>query len=179
MSRIGKAPVTIPAKVKVELEKGSLTATGPKGSLTFPLHQDIEVVMEESTILVKRPSDHRRHRSLHGMTRAIIQNIVTGVSQGFEKTMEIQGVGYRANMQGSTLVMSLGYSHPIEYAKPDDVSIEVKDQRFITVKGIDRQRVGQVSAIIRGYKPPEPYKGTGIRYVGEEIRRKEGKAGAK
>lgn len=178
MSRIGKAPVVIPAKVKVEIEKGLLTATGPKGTLKFPLHPDIEVAVEDSSVVFKRPSDHGRHRSLHGMTRAVVQNLVTGVSQGFEKVLEIQGVGYRANMQGPTLVMSLGYSHNIEYVKPDDVTIEVKDQRLITVRGIDRQRVGQVAAIIRGYKPPEPYKGTGIRYVGEDVRRKEGKAGA-
>lgn len=179
MSRIGKAPVTIPAKVTVEIEKGLFTASGPKGILKFPLHPDIEVAVEDAKVVVRRPSDHRRHRSLHGMTRSIIQNLVTGVSQGFERVLEIQGVGYRANMQGPTLVMSLGYSHQIEYVKPEDVSIEVKDQRVITVRGIDRQRVGQVAAIIRGYKPPEPYKGTGIRYVGEAVRRKEGKAGAK
>ena len=178
MSRIGKAPVAVPAKVKVEIEKGILTVTGPKGVLTFPLHPDVTVELGDSKVLVSRPSDHRRHRSLHGMTRSIIQNLVTGVAQGFEKALEIQGVGYRANMQGPTLVMSLGYSHQIEYSKPEDVSIEVKDQRFITVRGIDKQRVGQVAAIIRGYRPPEPYKGTGIRYVGEDVRRKEGKAGA-
>lgn len=112
------------------------------------------------------------------MTRAVIQNLVTGVSQGFEKQLEIQGVGYRAQLQGTTLILNVGLSHQIEYAKPDDVAIEVKDQRFITVRGIDRNRVGQVAAVIRGYKPPEPYKGTGIRYVNETVRRKEGKAGA-
>lgn len=179
MSRIGKAPVAIPAKVKVENDKGILRAAGPKGTLEFPIHPEIEVAIEETSIVVTRPSDHRRHRSLHGMTRSIINNLVTGVSQGFEKILEIQGVGYRANMQGNTLVMSLGFSHQIEYKKPDDVQIEVKDQRVISVRGIDKQRVGQVAAIIRGYKPPEPYKGTGIRYVGEAIRRKEGKAGSK
>ncbi len=179
MSRIGKAPVAVPAKVKVEKDNGVFRATGPKGTLEFRLHPEIEVSIDNAVVNVARPSDHRRHRSLHGMTRAIINNLVTGVSQGFERNLEIQGVGFRANMQGSTLVMSLGYSHQVEYKKPDDVTIEVKDQRLITVRGIDKQRVGQVAAIIRGYKPPEPYKATGIRYVGEDIRRKEGKAGAK
>lgn len=178
MSRIGKAPVTIPAKVKVELNDAVLTATGPKGTLSFPVHPDVTVTVEGTSVVVTRPTDHRRHRSLHGMTRAVIQNLVTGVSQGFEKQLEIQGVGYRAQLQGATLILNVGLSHQIEYAKPDDVAIEVKDQRFITVRGIDRNRVGQVAAVIRGYKPPEPYKGTGIRYVNETVRRKEGKAGA-
>lgn len=178
MSRIGKAPVTIPAKVKVEIANAVLTATGPKGTLAFPLHPDIDVAVDGSNVVVTRPTDHRRHRSLHGMTRAVIQNLVTGVSQGFEKQLEIQGVGYRAQMQGPTLILNVGLSHQIEYVKPDDVAIEVKDQRFITVRGIDKNRVGQVAAVIRGYKPPEPYKGTGIRYVNETVRRKEGKAGA-
>lgn len=178
MSRIGKAPVTIPAKVKVELENSVLTATGPKGALSFPIHPEVNVAVDGTSVVVTRPTDHRRHRSLHGMTRAVIQNLVTGVSQGFEKQLEIQGVGYRAQMQGPTLILNVGLSHQVEYTKPEDVTIEVKDQRFITVRGIDKNRVGQVAAVIRGYKPPEPYKGTGIRYVNENVRRKEGKAGA-
>ena len=177
MSRIGNAPIALPSKVKVELKGGTFTATGPKGTLELPVNPEIEVEVGENAIQVRRPTDHRRHRSLHGLTRSLIQNIVTGVSDGFEKSVEIQGVGYRAQMQGATLVMNIGFSHPVEYAKPADVEIEVKDQRIITVRGIDKQRVGQVAAV-RGYKPPEPYKGTGIRYVGEYVRRKEGKAGA-
>lgn len=178
MSRIGKLPVTVPPKVKVELKDGVFKATGPKGTLQMNIHPEVTLTIGETEMTVTRPSDHRRHRSLHGMTRAIVQNLVTGVSQGFEKNLEIQGVGFRAAMQGPKLVMNLGFSHQVEYDKPADVEIEVKDQRFILVRGIDRQRVGQVAADIRGFKPPEPYKGTGIRYVGEEIFRKEGKAGA-
>lgn len=178
MSRIGKAPIAIPAKVTVEIANAVLTATGPKGALSFPINPDIKVAVEGTNVIVTRPTDHGRHRSLHGMTRAVIQNLVTGVSQGFEKILEIQGVGYRANMQGPTLVLNVGLSHQIEYVKPDDVAIEVKDQRIITVRGIDKHRVGQVAAVIRGYKPPEPYKGTGIRYANENVRRKEGKAGS-
>jgi large subunit ribosomal protein L6 len=171
-------PVVVPSKVKVELKDGTVKTTGPKGTLSMPVHPDIKVAVVETEVLVTRPSDHRRHRALHGMTRAIIQNMVTGVSQGFEKALEIQGVGFRAAMQGGKLVMNLGFSHQVEYTKPADVEIEVKDQRLITVRGIDRQRVGQVAADIRGCKPPEPYKGTGIRYTNEKVFRKEGKAGA-
>jgi len=178
MSRIGKAPIAVPSKVKVELKNGAFAATGPKGTLSMPIHPDVEVKIEGETIHVSRNGDHRRLRSLHGMTRSILQSMVTGVSAGFEKSLEIQGIGYKANMQGGKLVMSLGFSHQVEYDKPKDVEIEVKEQRFITVRGIDLQRVGQVAAVIRGFKPPEPYKGTGIRYVGESVRRKEGKAGA-
>jgi len=178
MSRIGKAPINVPSKVKVEIKQGVFTATGPKGTLTFPLHPDVIVALEEAQVVVTRSSDHRRVRSLHGMTRSVLNSLVVGVSTGFEKSLEIQGVGFRANMQGQKLVMNLGFSHAVEYEKPKDVEIEVKDQRVITVRGIDLQRVGQVAADIRGFKPPEPYKGTGIRYVGETVRRKEGKAGA-
>lgn len=178
MSRIGKEPIAVPDKVKVEVKSAIFKATGPKGELTFAIHPEIEVEIGEKTVEVKRPSDHPRHRSLHGMTRAILNNMVNGVSTGFEKSLEIQGVGYRANMEGSKLVMNLGFSHQIEFEKPADISIDVKDQRILTVSGIDKQRVGQVAAILRAYKPPEPYKGTGIRYVGEYVRRKEGKSGA-
>ena len=134
--------------------------------------------VSRSRIFFKIRRQTARHRSLHGMTRSIMSNVITGVSEGFVKALEIQGVGYRANMEGSTLVMTLGYSHPVKYEKPSDVSIEVKDQRIVEVSGIDKQRVGQVAAIIRDFKRPEPYKGTGVRYVGENVRRKEGKAGA-
>jgi len=178
MSRIGKAPITLPSSVKVDMKGRTLTAQGPKGTLSLDVHPDIEVQIGDAQIEVTRPTDHRNHRSLHGLTRSLVSNIVTGVSDGFEKSLEIQGVGYRANMQGNTLVMNLGFSHQVEFPKPADVDIEVKDQRVVTVKGIDKQRVGQVAAVIRDFRPPEPYKGTGIRYVGEYVRRKEGKSGA-
>jgi large subunit ribosomal protein L6 len=179
MSRIGKLPIEIADKVSVELKDGVFTAKGPKGSLSFDVHPEMVVEINEKQVEIKRPSDHRRHRSLHGMTRSILASVVTGVSEGFTRALEIQGVGYRANMEGNTLVMSLGFSHPVRFDKPADVAFEIsKDQRTVTVSGIDKQRVGQVAAKIRDFKPPEPYKGTGVRYVGEHVRRKEGKAGA-
>jgi large subunit ribosomal protein L6 len=179
MSRIGKKPIPVPSSVKVEMKNNTFSAKGPKGELTFSVHPDMKVEFEGSVINVTRPTDSINHRALHGMTRSILANLVTGVSAGFEKSLEIQGIGYKANMQGPTLVMSLGLSHNIEFAKPSGVEIEVKDQRVVTVRGIDKHRVGEIAAKIRAFKPPEPYKGTGIRYTGEQVRRKEGKAGAK
>ncbi|MEW6487702.1 MAG: 50S ribosomal protein L6 [Thermodesulfobacteriota bacterium] len=179
MSRIGKMPVALPAKVEVEHKGQKMTIKGPKGALALDVHPDIRVEVSPSELNVRRPTDHRRHRALHGMTRSLLQNMVTGVTAGFEKGLEVVGVGYRANLQGKSLTLSVGYSHPVEFDVPGDVTVEVKDQRVISVKGIDKQRVGQVAAIIRSFKPPEPYKGTGIRYVGEHIVRKEGKSGAK
>jgi len=179
MSRIGKQPITLPSKVEVSMKGTELSVKGPKGALAMTMPPEISLEVAGEELLVKRPSDARRHRALHGMARSLAQNMVTGVSSGWEKALQIEGVGYRAQLQGKTLTMSLGYSHPVEYAVPEDVSVEVKDQRNISVRGIDKQRVGQVAAVIRGFKPPEPYKGTGIRYVGERILRKEGKAGAK
>jgi len=179
MSRIGKMPVALPPKVEIQRKAQQLTVKGPKGTLSLDVHPDIAVDVSKTEITVARPSDHRRHRALHGMTRSLIQNMVTGVTDGFEKGLEIIGVGYRANLQGASLTLNIGFSHPVEFAVPKDVAVEVKDQRVVMVRGIDKQRVGQVAAIIRGFKPPEPYKGTGIRYVGEHIVRKEGKSGAK
>ncbi len=179
MSRIGKMPVALPPKVEIGRAGQRITVKGPKGTLALDVHPDISVEVGKEELTVARPSDHRRHRALHGMTRSLIQNMVTGVTAGFEKGLEIVGVGYRANLQGANLTLNIGFSHPVEFAVPGDVTLDVKDQRVITVKGIDKQRVGQVAAIIRGFKPPEPYKGTGIRYVGEHIVRKEGKSGAK
>lgn len=178
MSRIGKKPIALPPKVEVKFASPTLTVKGAKGTLSLDVHPDMELQIGDSEICVKRPSDNRNHRSLHGMTRSLVQNLVTGVSSGFEKALQIEGVGYRANLQGDTLTLNLGFSHPVEYRVPKDVSVEVKDQRVVTVHGIDKQRVGQVAADIRGFKPPEPYKGTGVRYVTERVRRKEGKAGA-
>lgn len=179
MSRIGKKPISLPAKVAVECKGSHLTVKGPKGALSLEVHPDMVIEATGAEVLIQRPTDNRRHRALHGMTRSLVQNLVTGVSQGFARVLEIQGVGYRASLQGSKLTMSLGFSHPVEYDLPQDVAAEIKDQRVITLRGLDKQRVGQVAAIIRGFKPPEPYKGTGIRYAGERIVRKEGKAGAK
>lgn len=179
MSRIGKKPIARPSKVEVDYAAPKLTVKGPKGTLSLDVHPEMALEIEPSEIRVICPTENRRHRALQGVTRSLVQNMVTGVSAGFQKDLEIQGVGYRANLQGSTLTLNLGFSHAVNFAAPGDVSLEVKDQRLISVKGIDRQRVGQVAAVIRGFKPPEPYKGTGIRYVGEHIVKKEGKAGAK
>jgi large subunit ribosomal protein L6 len=179
MSRIGKKPVVLPPKVAVEYQSKTLTVNGPKGTLTLDVHPDVTLELSSEEIRVVRPSENRRHRALQGVMRSLVQNMVTGVSGGFQKDLEIQGIGYRAALQGTTLTLNVGFSHAVNYSVPKDVSVEVKDQRIISVKGIDRQRVGQVAAVIRGFKPPEPYKGTGIRYSGEHIVKKEGKAGAK
>lgn len=178
MSRIGKQPVPIPDKVQVMLDGTEVTVKGPKGELFHKFPADMMISEEEGQIIVKRPTDMRHHRALHGMTRALIANMVTGVSQGFERVLTIEGVGYRAEMDGSTLVMYLGYSHPIPVEPPEDVSFEVEDRgRLIRVRGIDKQVVGELAANIRKLRPPEPYKGKGVRYQGEFVRRKAGKAG--
>jgi large subunit ribosomal protein L6 len=179
MSRIGKKPVVIPPKVSAELQASRLTVKGPRGTLDLDVHPDIGVELVGGEIRVSRPTENRRHRALQGVTRSLVQNMVTGVSAGFQKDLEIQGIGYRASLQGNTLTLNVGFSHSVNYTAPSDVQLEVKDQKIISVKGNDRQRVGQVAADIRGFKPPEPYKGTGIRYARERVMRKEGKAGAK
>ncbi len=179
MSRIGKQPVHLPSSVQTRFTPPVLEVKGPKGALSARIPEGMRLEMADGEIRVTRPDDSRRHRALHGVTRTMVQNMVTGVTDGFRKDLEIHGVGYRANVQGKTLVMNLGFSHPVEYPIPDDVAVEVKDQRFVSVSGIDKQRVGQVAAEIRSVKPPEPYKGTGIRYAGEHIIRKEGKSGAR
>ncbi|NLG71152.1 MAG: 50S ribosomal protein L6 [Chloroflexi bacterium] len=178
MSRIGRMPVVIPSGVEVEVKGSSVRVKGPKGELarTFPADMIIEV--EDNQILVKRPTDEANHRALHGMTRALIQNMVTGVSTGFQKILEVNGVGYRAEMNGSNLVLHVGYSHPVTVEPPEGISFEVDQRtRQIKVNGYDRQEVGQVAANIRKIRPPEPYKGKGIKYLDERIRRKAGKAG--
>ncbi len=179
MSRIGKNPIAVPDKVQVTFEAPTITVKGPKGSLSARIVPEMSLEISDKEIRVERPNDARRNRALHGVTRSIVQNMVTGVTTGFQKDLEIHGVGYRASLEGKTLVMNLGFSHPVNYPVPEDVSVSVKDQRVISVTGIDKQRVGQVAAEIRAFKKPEPYKGTGIRYVGEHIMRKEGKSGAK
>lgn len=178
MSRIGRMPITLPKGVEVQLMGTSITVKGPKGELRYVFPGDMRVTVEDSEILVQRPSDANHHRALHGMTRALIQNMVTGVSSGFEKVLEINGVGYRAEMDGKTLVLYVGYSHPVRMDPPQGISFDVDPKtRQIKVMGIDKQLVGQVAADVRSVRPPEPYKGKGIRYLDEVIRRKTGKTG--
>ncbi|PID86090.1 MAG: 50S ribosomal protein L6 [Chloroflexi bacterium] len=178
MSRIGKAPIQIPGAVKVNVKGDTVQIEGPKGKLSQSFHPDMVIELEDGVLTVKRPSDSRDHRSLHGLTRALLNNMVVGVSDGFTRVLLIEGVGYRAEMKGSTLVLNVGYSHPVEFAPPKDVKYEVEDRgKKIIVSGIDKQVVGELAALIRKQRPPEPYKGKGVRYEGEYVRRKAGKAG--
>jgi len=179
MSRIGKMPITIPKGVKVELNNNKIKVSGERGALEINIHPDIQVKVEEDKIYVSRPSDGRFHRSLHGLSRSLINNLVEGVFSGFEKTLEIQGVGYRAALEGGKMVMQIGYSHPINVDPPKGIEFEVEKQKIIKVKGIDKQLVGETAAKIRLLRKPEPYKGKGIRYIDEVVRRKVGKTGAK
>jgi large subunit ribosomal protein L6 len=175
MSRIGKMPVVLPKGVEVKQANGTLSVKGPKGSLEFNAHPDMNVVIDGGELRVERPSDEKEHRALHGLTRTLIANMMTGVTDGFAKTLEIVGVGYRADVSGKGLTLNLGFSHTIDYKPVDGISIECPNQTTIVVSGIDKQKVGQAAAEIRGFKPPEPYKGKGIRYQGEHVRRKAGK----
>ena len=180
MSRIGKLPVVIPAGVEVKLEEGNLlTVKGPKGTLTRKLSADMNIAVEDNQIVVTRPNDLKKFKSLHGLTRTLIFNMVTGVTQGYSKVLEINGVGYRAAKSGNTLTLSLGYSHPVEMIDPEGVESVVEGTNKITISGIDKEKVGQYAAEIRFKRPPEPYKGKGIKYQTETIRRKVGKAGKK
>ena len=178
MSRIGKVPIPIPKDVKVKRTDSILEAVGPTGRLTHRIPPEIQISIEPEQIVVKRPNDHRTTRCLHGLTRALIANMITGVTQGFEKRLEIQGIGYRADLQGNVLRLTLGFSHPVLFPLPEGVKVEVERQTSIKVKGIDKQLVGSVAAQIRSLKPPEPYKGKGIRYVGEYVKLKVGKTKA-
>lgn len=175
MSRIGKMPVVLPKGVEVKQANGTLSVKGPKGSLQLSAHPDMKVVIDGGEVRVERPSDEKQHRALHGLTRSLITNMVIGVTDGFAKTLEIVGVGYRADLKGKGLTLSLGFSHTIEYTPDDGVSLECPNQTTIVVSGIDKQKVGQAAADIRAFRPPEPYKGKGIRYKGEYVRRKAGK----
>lgn len=177
MSKIGKLPVQIPKGVNVDIADGTIKVKGPKGELAYDIHKKIEAVVEDGKIVVKRGSDDGLSRSLHGLTRALIQNLVTGVSEGYSKTLEMVGVGYRAEMQGKLLVLNVGFSHPVLFRPPEGITFEVipKENKII-VSGIDRQLVGAMAAEIRRIRPPEPYKGKGIKYIDEQIRRKAGKA---
>ncbi len=178
MSRIGRRPIPVPAGVSVHIEGPRVTVKGPKGELSRSFNQDMSITLQDNQIIVTRPTDSKRHKALHGLTRALLANMVTGVSQGFQKTLELEGVGYRAEMQGDKLVLSVGYSHPVLIEPPPGISFSVeKGYRSFTVEGIDKELVGEVAAKIRAVRKPEPYKGKGIRYLGERIRRKAGKAG--
>jgi len=179
MSRIGKKPIEIPKGVQVQYKDGVITVKGPKGTLSFEHHPDMTIKIEKDKIVVERPSDKKFHKALHGTTRQIIANMVEGVSKGFVKELEIVGTGYRARMEGQKLILTVGYSHPVEIVPPEGIKFEVEGQNIIKVHGIDKQLVGEVAAQIRKVRPPEPYKGKGIRYKGEHVRRKAGKAGAK
>ncbi|WP_042453982.1 50S ribosomal protein L6 [Neobacillus dielmonensis] len=177
MSRVGKKPIEIPAGVTVTVNNSAVTVKGPKGELSRTFNPDITINVEENVVTITRPSDNKEHRALHGTTRAVIANMVEGVSKGFEKNLELIGVGYRAQKQGKKLVLNVGYSHPVEIEPEDGLEIEVPANTKISVKGTDKERVGALAANIRGVRPPEPYKGKGIRYEGEYVRRKEGKTG--
>ena len=175
MSRIGKQPITVPDGVEVTIEPELVKVKGPKGELEERVSRAMDVSQEEGEVLVKRPTDRGEHRALHGLTRSLIANMVEGVTNGYEKSLEIQGVGYRAQLQGSKLVLALGYSHPVEIDAPSGIDFEVPQPTRIIVRGISKQAVGEVAAIIRKQRPPEPYKGKGIRYQGEYVARKVGK----
>ena len=177
MSRIGKMPITVPAGVDVKVADNQVTIKGPKGTLTRQFSKELEIKLEDGVITVARPSDDKTHRSLHGLTRTLINNMVEGVVNGYSKTLEIDGVGYRVAKQGKNVVMNLGFSHQVIVPETDDIQLEVPQPNLIVVKGVDKQTVGQYAAEIREKRPPEPYKGKGIHYQGEHIIRKEGKAG--
>jgi large subunit ribosomal protein L6 len=178
MSRIGKQPIELPDKVEVDIRGSEVKIKGPKGELTHSCHPDMMVKLQDGILTVERPTDHRNHRALHGLTRALLANMVHGVSEGYTKSLEIVGTGYRAEMQGETLILYLGYSHPIEFPPPEGISFEVpRGGRNVIVQGSDKELVGEIAARIRRQRPPEPYKGKGVRYEGEYVRRKAGKAG--
>ena len=177
MSRIGRLPVEIPAGVDVKLDGNTLTVKGPKGTLTQEFHKDMIIEVKDGAIIVTRPSEDKEHKSLHGLTRSLISNMVVGVTAGFTKQLEVNGVGYRVAKQGKDLVMNLGYSHQVIMPEIDGITIEVPQPNQIIISGPDKQKVGQFAAEVREKRPPEPYKGKGVKYVDEVIRRKEGKAG--
>ena len=179
MSRIGRAPITVPAGVEVKVDGQHVSVKGPKGALEMNVAPTMKVEVEAGVVHVIRPNDDKMNRSLHGLTRTLINNMVVGVSEGFSKTLEVNGVGYRASKEGKNLVLNVGYSHQVIMPETEDIQIDVPNPNQIIVKGIDKQKVGQFAAEVRGKRPPEPYKGKGIKYDHEVIRRKEGKTGAK
>jgi large subunit ribosomal protein L6 len=175
MSRIGKQPIQIPEGVEIDVKPGAVTVKGPKGELNQTLSRDMKVSVENGTLTVERPTDRGEHRALHGLTRSLIANMVEGVTDGFERRLEIQGVGYRANLKGKSLEMALGYSHPVTIEAPEGIEFEVPQPTEVVVRGIDKQLVGEIAARVRKTRPPEPYKGKGVRYAGEHVARKVGK----
>ena len=179
MSRIGRMPITVPAGVEVKVDGQHVSVKGPKGALEMNVAPTMKVEVEAGVVHVTRPNDDKMNRSLHGLTRTLINNMVVGVSEGFSKTLEVNGVGYRASKEGKNLVLNVGYSHQVIMPETEDIQIDVPNPNQIIVKGIDKQKVGQFAAEVRGKRPPEPYKGKGIKYDHEVIRRKEGKTGAK
>ena len=179
MSRIGKRPVPVPNGVTVTVNGSAITVKGPKGELSRTLHQDMQVTLEDGTVTVNRPSDQDKHRALHGLTRSLIANMVEGVTQGYRKQLEITGVGYKAEVKPFGLQLALGYSHPVEYRAPAGIKLTAPQPTVVVIEGSDKEKVGQVAAEIRQLRKPEPYKGKGVKYQGEQIRRKAGKAGGK
>jgi large subunit ribosomal protein L6 len=177
MSRVGKMPIPIPQGVEVRIERSHVSVKGPKGELSRELNPEMKIEQTDGQVIVTRPSEQPRHRAMHGLTRTLIANMVAGVSSGFTKTLELQGVGYRAQMQGRDLVLAVGYSHPVQVPPPEGIEFAVEGTSKITVSGINREHVGQAAADVRKIRLPEPYKGKGIRYTGEYVRRKAGKAG--
>ena len=178
MSRIGLKPIDIPSGVEVKIDdKNYVEVKGPKGQIAQQLSQEMEIKIEDNQILINRPTEIKRHKSLHGLTRTLIANMIEGVTEGYSKTLEIQGTGYRAQKQGKKLILNLGYSHPIELEDPEGIEVEVPQPNQIIIKGIDKQKVGSYAAVIRDFRKPEPYKGKGIRYSNEVVRRKVGKTG--
>lgn len=177
MSRIGRAPITIPAGVEVKVDGSTVTVKGPKGTLTKTMHSNMTIAMEGNVITVTRPNDLKENRSLHGLTRTLIANMIEGVANGYKKELEINGIGYRAEIKGKDLVMKIGYSHDVVMPQPEGITVEVPAPNKIIVSGADKEKVGQFAAEVREKRLPEPYKGKGIKYIDEHIRRKEGKAG--
>src|ERR671931_475961 len=175
MSRIGKKPIAIPDSVEIDVKPGLVSVKGPRGELRQAVSPDLKVTQSNGTLTVERPTDRGEHRALHGLTRSLIANMVEGVTRGFEKRLEIQGVGYRARLQGKSLELSVGYSHPVTVSAPEGIEFELPTPTQVIVRGIDKQLVGEIAARIRRSRPPEPYKGKGIRYVGEQVSRKVGK----
>jgi large subunit ribosomal protein L6 len=179
MSRIGRKPVTVPKGVTLQLEGHNVAVKGPRGELRRRLHPDMQIAFEKDQFTVARPSEEKRHKALHGLTRTLVQNMVEGVSKGFSKTLEIQGVGYKAEAKPYGVNLVVGYSHPVKYEAPKGIKISVDNNVVVKIEGADKELVGQVAAELRAVRPPEPYKGKGIRYQGEHVRRKAGKTGAK
>jgi large subunit ribosomal protein L6 len=179
MSRIGRKPIPVPSGVTVTIDGTTVTVKGPKGELTRQFRPEMRIEQQDGEVSVARPSDSKEHRAVHGLTRALLANMVIGVTEGYRRALEIIGVGYRAEKKGDTLVLNVGYSHQVHYPQPAGITISTASPTVVVVEGIDKEKVGQVAAEIRAVRPPEPYKGKGIRYQGEQVRRKAGKAGAK